>query len=127
MSAPGWGRCASRTGQAFPLVTWLVAFLTARPVSARLRGVAPASSLPGHAKAPAEWPGLVDATYRALDKQGVSYEKIDVTQDAESLAFIKGLGYQQAPVVVAGEDHWSGFRPDRIKAVAAAAPLALQA
>ena len=45
-----------------------------------------------------------DATYRALDKQGVSYEKIDVTQDAESLAFIKGLGYQQAPVVVAGED-----------------------
>jgi len=34
---------------------------------------------------------------------------------------------QQAPVVVAGEDHWSGFRPDRIKAVAAAAPLALQA
>lgn len=38
-----------------------------------------------------------DATYRALDKQGVSYEKIDVTQDAESLAFIKGLGYQQAP------------------------------
>ena len=61
-----------------------------------------------------------DATYRALDKQGVSYEKIDVTQDAESLAFIKGLGYQQAPVVVAGEDHWSGFRPDRIKAVAAA-------
>ncbi|ERH26664.1 glutaredoxin [Actinomyces sp. oral taxon 172 str. F0311] len=68
-----------------------------------------------------------DATYRALDKQGVSYEKIDVTQDAESLAFIKGLGYQQAPVVVAGEDHWSGFRPDRIKAVAAAAPLALQA
>lgn len=53
---------------------------------------------------------------------------IDVTQDPESLAFIKGLGYQQAPVVVAGEDHWSGFRPDRIKAVAAAAaPLALQA
>ena len=68
-----------------------------------------------------------DATYRALDKQGISYEKIDVTQDADSLAFIKGLGYQQAPVVVAGEDHWSGFRPDRIKAVAAAAPLALQA
>ena len=60
-----------------------------------------------------------DATYRALDKQGISYEKIDVTQDADSLAFIKGLGYQQAPVVVAGEDHWSGFRPDRIKAVAA--------
>jgi len=27
------------------------------------------------------------------------------------------LGYLQAPVVMAGDDHWSGFRPDRIKAV----------
>ena len=61
MSAPGWGRCASHTGQAFSLVTRLVAFLTTRPVSVRLRGVASASSLPGHVKAPAEWPGLVDA------------------------------------------------------------------
>lgn len=25
------------------------------------------------------------------------------------------LGYLQAPVVVAGDDHWAGFRPDRIK------------
>ena len=27
------------------------------------------------------------------------------------------LGYLQAPVVVAGNVHWSGFRPDRIKAL----------
>ena len=66
-----------------------------------------------------------DATYRALDKQGISYEKIDVTQDADSLAFIKGLGYSQAPVVAvrSGDgailESWGGFRPDRIeKAVA---------
>lgn len=31
------------------------------------------------------------------------------------------LGYLQAPVVVAGSEHWSGFRPDRIKALAGAA------
>jgi glutaredoxin-like protein NrdH len=30
------------------------------------------------------------------------------------------LGYQQAPDVEAGNDHWSGFRPDRIKALAGA-------
>ncbi|WP_115728321.1 glutaredoxin-like protein NrdH [Actinomyces culturomici] len=65
-----------------------------------------------------------DATYRALDKQGLDYRKIDVTEDAEALDFIKGLGYQQAPVVMAGADHWSGFRPDRIKAAAAAAAAA---
>ena len=28
------------------------------------------------------------------------------------------LGYLQAPVVVAGDSHWSGFRPDRIKELA---------
>lgn len=68
-----------------------------------------------------------DATYRALGKQGLEYTSIDVTQDPEALEYIKGLGYQQAPVVIAGEDHWSGSRPDRIKAAAAmaaeAAPL----
>lgn len=58
-----------------------------------------------------------DATYRALDRSGVEYQKVDVSVDAEALAYIVGLGYQQAPVVVAGEDHWSGFRPDRLAAV----------
>ena len=61
-----------------------------------------------------------NATYRALDKAGVSYETVDVTADAEALAQVKSLGYAQAPVVVAGQDHWSGFRPDKIKALQAA-------
>ena len=58
------------------------------------------------------------ATYRALDKKGVPYEVVDVTTDAQALALVHGLGYVQAPVVVAGDEHWSGFRPDRISAVA---------
>ena len=62
-----------------------------------------------------------NATYRALDKAGISYSTVDVTLDAEALAQVKALGYAQAPVVVAGEDHWSGFRPDKIKSLAAAA------
>lgn len=61
-----------------------------------------------------------DATYRVLDKQGVAYTSIDVSEDLASLDYIKSLGYQQAPVVVAGDSHWSGFRPDRIKAAIAA-------
>jgi glutaredoxin-like protein NrdH len=60
-----------------------------------------------------------DATYRALDKQGLPYEVVDIMTDAEALESIKALGYQQAPVVFAGGDHWSGFRPDKIKALAA--------
>jgi glutaredoxin-like protein NrdH len=61
------------------------------------------------------------ATYKALDKQGLAYDKVDITLDAEARDYVMALGYLQAPVVVVGNDHWSGFRPDRIKALAGAA------
>ncbi|MFS7357393.1 glutaredoxin-like protein NrdH [Rahnella inusitata] len=55
-----------------------------------------------------------NATYRALDKHGIAYEVIDLTQDAQALGQVRAMGYQQVPVIVAGDDHWSGFRPDKI-------------
>ncbi|MBV9351528.1 MAG: redoxin NrdH [Mycobacterium sp.] len=58
------------------------------------------------------------ATYKALDKQGIVYETVDITLDSEARDYVMALGYLQAPVVVAGTQHWSGFRPDRIKALA---------
>ncbi|QLL08971.1 redoxin NrdH [Mycobacterium vicinigordonae] len=61
------------------------------------------------------------ATYKALDKQGIAYEKVDITLDPEARDYVMALGYLQAPVVVADNAHWSGFRPDRIKALAEAA------
>lgn len=60
------------------------------------------------------------ATYRALDRLGVAYEIVDVSQDGDALEKVRGLGYQQVPVVIAGEDHWSGFRPDKIGSLQAA-------
>lgn len=54
------------------------------------------------------------ATYRALDKQGIEYEVFDVSVDEKALAAVKELGYMQAPVVITDDDHWSGFRPDKI-------------
>lgn len=59
-----------------------------------------------------------DATYRALDKHGVSYRTVDLTQDGAALELVRGLGYLQAPVVVAGGEHWSGYRPDKISSLA---------
>ncbi|RPF20189.1 glutaredoxin-like protein NrdH [Myceligenerans xiligouense] len=60
-----------------------------------------------------------DATYRALDRKGIEYSVVDITQDTDALEMVRGLGYLQAPVVVAGDAHWSGFRPDRIMELAA--------
>lgn len=59
-----------------------------------------------------------NATYRAFDKQGIDYQVIDLTQDLQALNHVKSLGYQQVPVIVAGDDHWAGFRPDKIGALA---------
>jgi len=58
-----------------------------------------------------------DATYRALDKKGIEYSIVDISADPEALEMVRGLGYLQAPVVIAGDDPWSGFRPDQINAL----------
>lgn len=40
-------------------------------------------------------PGCVQctATFKALDKNGVNYEKVDVTEDAEAYDYVMSLGY----------------------------------
>ncbi|PZO64561.1 MAG: NrdH-redoxin [Paracoccus denitrificans] len=58
------------------------------------------------------------ATYRALDQRGVDYQIVDLSADADALAHVESLGYRQVPVVVAGDQHWAGFRPDMIGALA---------
>ena len=57
------------------------------------------------------------ATYKALDKQGLDYRVVDISTDEAARDYVMSLGYLQAPVVVAGDTHWSGFRPDRIKSL----------
>ena len=59
-----------------------------------------------------------NATYRALDSKGIEYEVLDVSTDEGAIAHVKELGYLQAPVVITDEDHWSGFRPDKIDELA---------
>ena len=59
------------------------------------------------------------ATYRALDSKGIEYNVLDLSEDPSALEQVKSLGYLQAPVVITDEDHWSGFRPDKIDELAA--------
>ncbi|MDR2114600.1 MAG: glutaredoxin-like protein NrdH [Bifidobacteriaceae bacterium] len=58
------------------------------------------------------------ATYRALERRGVDFTVIDLSQDAPALDLVRTMGYSQAPVVVAGDEHWSGFRAEKIAALA---------
>ncbi|APT85364.1 glutaredoxin-like protein NrdH [Corynebacterium aquilae] len=60
------------------------------------------------------------ATKKALDRAGLEYELIDISTNDEAREYVMALGHLQAPVVVAGSEHWSGFRPERIRGLAAA-------
>ncbi|WP_151718346.1 glutaredoxin family protein [Gemmobacter serpentinus] len=57
-----------------------------------------------------------EATTRALDRAGLAYEEragADWLDEVERLARIAGS--RQGPLIVAGDQVWSGFMPDRIK------------
>jgi len=54
---------------------------------------------------------------KELDKLGINYDVVDVTEDAKALDYVLSLGYMAAPVVVAGDAHWAGFQPDKLKAL----------
>lgn len=64
-------------------------------------------------------------TYKAFDRKGLEFGKIDITQDPEAYDKVIALGYMQAPVVIVekdGEivDHWSGFNDEKIAELAEA-------
>lgn len=54
------------------------------------------------------------ATQKALTAKGIAYDVVSLNDNQQAMDRVTALGYRQVPVVVAGEDHWSGFRPDRI-------------
>ncbi len=64
-------------------------------------------------------PGCVQcvATSKALEKKGIVHEVVDLTKDQKATEWVQAQGYRQVPVVLAGEQHWSGFRPDLISAL----------
>ena len=56
-----------------------------------------------------------DSTKRMLQRNNIEFESVDLHSDPMALEFVRGLGYTQAPVVVVGDRHWSGFRMEKIK------------
>ena len=56
-------------------------------------------------------------TKKKLEQKGIAFEVIDISQDKNAAQTVTDLGYRQVPVVVSGEKHWSGFRPDLLGAL----------
>lgn len=60
-----------------------------------------------------------EATKKSMDRAGLDYEVIDVTNTTAAQQALRECGFRSMPVVevVDGEDYqsWEGFRPDLIK------------
>ena len=60
------------------------------------------------------------ATMRWLDKRGIIYSTVDVSQSPDDLAAVKALGFQESPVVIVSSGDpeldlmWSGFDPNNL-------------
>lgn len=68
---------------------------------------------------------LCRMTAQQLDRHGIAYEVSDVTESEAALAWAQEHDFFASPIVVIGDmdsedfDAWTGFRPDRIDALAA--------
>lgn len=60
-----------------------------------------------------------ESTKKLLTKNEIPFEVVDLSEDETAMDMVKSLGYASAPVVIAGEKHWAGFRPDMISSLAA--------
>lgn len=60
-----------------------------------------------------------DMTKRLMDKMGVEYDVVNISQNPEALDKLIQLGYRAAPVVITKNDSWAGFNPDKIADLAA--------
>lgn len=60
------------------------------------------------------------ATKRKFEKEGIAYSEINLDENPEAKDRIVKLGYSAAPIILAGDEHWAGFQPDRIMSLKAA-------
>lgn len=67
-------------------------------------------------------------TRQALDRAGLTYEVIDLSEHPDLVEQLRSEGLLQAPVIDDGTSRSAGFRPDRIRAIVdAATPARLTA
>lgn len=60
-----------------------------------------------------------DMTKRYMDKNGIAYDTVDITENQDALDMILGMGFSSAPVVISDKGSWAGFQPDKLDQLAA--------
>lgn len=58
------------------------------------------------------------ATKRHLERRGVPYDVLDLTDDPTRIEQLRAEGHMQLPVVTGPTGTWTGYRPDRLDELA---------
>lgn len=61
-----------------------------------------------------------DTTKRYLKKEFIEFKEVQLQNDPQAYEMIISKGFTQAPIVMVGEDAWSGFRLDKLQELKAA-------
>ena len=56
-------------------------------------------------------------TKKFLEQNGADFEEINIDEQPDKIDYVKGLGFTAAPVIEAGETVFSGFQPNKLKAI----------
>lgn len=59
-----------------------------------------------------------NTTKRQFQKLGIRYDEVALENHPELIEEFKSKGHSQAPIVVAGEKVWSGYRHEKIQNLA---------
>lgn len=62
-----------------------------------------------------------DMTKRVLERNNIEFNTVDLSTSQEAINMVRSLGYSSVPVVMVGEDHWAGFRIDKLNSLVALA------
>lgn len=54
-------------------------------------------------------------TKKFLEQHGADFEEINIDEQQDKVAYVKGLGFTSAPVIEAGNVVFSGFQPAKLK------------
>ncbi|MFU2164025.1 glutaredoxin-like protein NrdH [Streptococcus pluranimalium] len=56
-----------------------------------------------------------------LEKEGLSFQEINIDENPEHIEYVKSLGFSAAPVIQAGNVVFSGFQPAKLREIVALA------
>ncbi len=56
-----------------------------------------------------------ETTKLYLRKEFIEFTEVQLQNDPQAYEMIRERGFTQAPVVIAGENAWSGFRLDKLQ------------